>query len=225
MKSFSNAYNNATDISAPFTCTFTVGGGESPADATFYEKEGNAAIDIVRGGTMIFSAAANYEDQGTYGLSVVRNYSDEGPTVAWDAMQIQDVTYDGYGDLVLLSYSGAYNFTYVYFAYNPVTHMFEQEPLLEVTNPSVDEQEQTIMEYAKMRGVGDTYISNLFKFMSGKYVLIETIEQQMVDAYHEEKGYVNIHSELKNGAMVETERTYLTYEEVTGEPYENEIID
>jgi hypothetical protein len=133
-----------------------------------------------------------------------------------------DVTYDGYNDLVIKVNSGAYNFTYEFYAYNPVTHTFDEKPLLEAVNSSINKEDKTIMSYSKGRGLGDVYISEVFSFLNGSYILTMKITQDMVDWENPEKGYVNTVEEMENGTLVEKQRNYINYEEIWGARYEGE---
>ena len=205
------------DMYAPYICTIPVEGKR--ALVTISDKDGASAVEIKKGKDIIFATHAEVTEEEKVGLDVLYYYTEDEPTVAPGALLLQDVTYDGYDDLVLLSYSGPYNFAYKYFAYHPETGTFGNEPLLEAVNPSVDANEQTIIEFNKSRGMGDEYIANLFKYMEGKYVLLESIQQNQIDRDHPEKGYVLIRSEKKGEELIEVERTYPTYEEVWGEPY------
>lgn len=126
---------------------------------------------------------------------------------------LQDVTYDGYQDLVLSPHTGAYQRGYWFYPYNPQAHTFSQDALFVGTEAYVDTDERTIQTFSKGRGLGDIYTASIYHFENGRYELVWEQTQEWEDAISpkikeiEEGHYVRITKKRINGTMVEIQRT------------------
>ena len=201
-------------LALPFTCRAEIGIGEKPVDITVIGEStdvSSGVMRITRNGQEIFvlgTTEKNMVDLLTY----VNQPGDQ--SVRYGTFQLKDVTYDGYNDLVVLFSSGAYNFTDSYYAYDPGSHTFKEEPILTLTNGNVDLEAKTARSFYKGRGIGDIYTRQYYEFRDGKYVLVMTVSQDMEDWKNEKSDYVRVTAELKNGKMVETERKNFTQDEI-----------
>ncbi len=132
---------------------------------------------------------------------------------------LQDVTYDGYLDIVLSPYVGAYQRGYDYFPYDPERGFFKGESLLTATSAFVDTEARTIESYAKGRGIGDIYTNEVFHYEDGAYVLIREVKQDEANILDEngdvlEVRYLYTVRERKGGEMIDVERKYYLEEDL-----------
>jgi hypothetical protein len=203
-----------SSVLLPFSCVLSMGKAEPPVTFSFLDN-GNLEVSNSSGGklTLVDEAELN-------GISITNLYGN-GPFLLVDAVELLDINYDGYLDMKVRTSSGAYNFYYDYYVYNPKTYMFDATPLLSsIVNPSEDLSKKTITSDNLGRGIGDLFYDETYQFRNGKYVLIREESQNMpqdgdcsVDA---NCSYVHIIKELVNGTMVVTKRETLSPEQFSG---------
>jgi len=190
----------------PITCTTRIGSDAGDVAFTF---EPNATLTVKREGKTIFSATRSdtmWPEFVTY----------TGPFLNPNGFSLEDINYDGYEDIVLESGSGAYNFNYLYFLYDPKTHSFGDTPTLEATNPAVDKEARTITSFSKGRGLGDYYTEETYQLENGTYVLVERVTQDIENWDDPDSGYIRITEQRINKKLQEINREHLTNEEVLG---------
>lgn len=206
-------------ILLPFSCQIALGKGEQ-IDMTILASGG---LEFSRDKTVVYSLP-NAEDTENFDEGVYLIDSFDGPLYMPDnmALRFQDVTFDGYKDLVVQTGAGAYNITYNYYAYNPETHTFEAAPLVTAVNPEFYPENKTIVSYNKYRGVGDMYEDETYEFQNGKYVLIH---REVQEGIYDDEGNITSYKltieDLKNGKLTVTSREMLDPEEVDPDYYSN----
>lgn len=111
---------------------------------------------------------------------------------------ISFITFDGYADLQVMTFAGAYNFGYDFYAYNPQTRTFGPKPILEdLVSPGIDLERKEISYFYKGRGLADMFFSGTYQFRDGAYLLTDTVEQDMVTGYDDpDPLYERVTSEL-----------------------------
>jgi hypothetical protein len=196
------------DIPLPLTCEQDIGNGVM----VILTIAVDGTLRVEHKGKLIF---ANPIEDGTdyiyYNVPQLRS----------GGVTFQDFTYDGYQDIALLIYAGAYNYTTAYFAYDPAKGTYASEQLLEAVNAGVDTDAREISSFSKGRGLGDIYTARRYHFEDGAYVLVyEEVQSMVSDEGLSEEGYVRVIRERKNGAMMETAREALTEADVWGESEE-----
>lgn len=175
----------------PYTCEVALG---SNVYVTVRYNE-DKTIEVVQDEAVLFTIA------DTEGLSMGMN------PVTFD----NDLNFDGYKDMEILTSAGAYNFSYDYYFYIPREPSFQAE-LTDIVNPQFDPVGKRILTHYKGRGIGDYYSDNTYELRDGHYVLIRTETQDILPSNPSVYEYVV--TELQNRKMVETVRKTLTCEEV-----------
>ena len=188
----------------PFSCIAHI--GKDAGDVRFvFEPEGR--IEAYRGARRILSVPLS--DNGSAIGKFVDGRAEE---LAPSAFSLEDVTYDGYADFMVLTGSGAYNWIYDYYAYDSGTQAFSPRPILiDAYNPLFDKNARMIESFAKSRGAGDIYVRKHFHFENGAYTLVYRETQDMVyGTGGEQDGYERVIEQLRDGVVVETKRELLT---------------
>jgi len=202
------------DIPLPITCTLPIH-KEQTAEFTF---QADGGLLVQQGGRVLFKLAFDPENpiEGPVSELVLDLHK---PTLRPDGFVLQDITFDGYADLQIMTVAGAYNFGYDFYAYNPQTRTFGPKPLLkDMVNPTIDIEQKQILYFSRGRGLSDTFFAGTYQFINGIYILVETVEQNMIGDYDDEDGlYERITSKLRNGEMVVIKKETLTAKEVWGE--------
>ncbi len=197
----------------PINCVQEIGNGESPVNLTIFASTTNdnqGELHISRNGKDIFVTDGEFI-----------SFSDqEKLSLTQGSFDFEDVTFDGYKDLVIQTAAGAYNFTHAYFAYNPKTKTFNTVPVVEATNESFDPIKKQMVSFFKGRGIGDIYTEETYEFRNGKYVLIMDFDQSTVDNGRDDNinpMYTQVTRKLIDGKMVEVEKKSISYKELYGD--------
>lgn len=200
------------DIPLPITCVLPIHNDET-AEFTF---QADGGLLVQRGNETLLKLTYDTGVGGTHFSQLA--YLNQ-PTLRPDGFILQDITFDGYADLQVMTFAGAYNFAYDFYTYNPQTRTFGPEPILkDVVNPGVDTERKEITYFHKGRGLADMFSSGTYEFRDGAYVLTHTVEQDMVSEYDNPNPlYERITSKLQNGEMVVVKKETLTAKEVWGE--------
>jgi hypothetical protein len=114
----------------------------------------------------------------------------------------EDMNFDGYKDIKLMSFWGVTGNTgYTYWLFNPSKNLFfEHKELSSLSNPAPDVGTKTIATHSVGGMVGCIYNNGTYKFdENDKLILIRSEKQDWVEA---SKSFLKTISELKNGAMV-----------------------
>lgn len=208
------------DINLPYTCI-----------VNFPPEESNMNVSVALDGSMHITRGKetliSLVDSSTAGDNAVLvidardHYSDDasGTPVLMksEPFYFEDINFDGIPDLVVRSWSGAYNEGYDYYLYSTSTHSFEQKPLLkDMINSDFDTANKSISTFNKGRGLGDIYIAQTYTWNGATYVLTAETDQDFIDENDEDKGYLYTEQTLKNGKMVTTVKKTLTKDEVLG---------
>lgn len=201
------------NIPLPITCSMRIYNNEA-ADFTF---QADGGLLIQRDGEIVLKLTSD-DGSPEGGHFSELSYFDE-PRLRADGFILKDVTFDGYADIQVMTFAGAYNFGHDFYAYNPQTHTFGPEPILkDLVNVSVDLEHKEIVYFHKGRGLADTFSSGTYRFIDGVYVLVETVTQDMMTGYDDPNPlYERITSKLQNGIMVVTKKETLTYTDVWGD--------
>ncbi len=198
----------------PITCTREIG-KEERADFT-YKPDGSLIVS--REGKTIFALEADNGEEGGNFVSLTNGI---GPFLWSGSLSLKDITFDGYSDLQVLVYAGAYNYSYSFYRYNPQTHTFDKEPLLkDVVNPDIDLKTKTISYFNKGRGLGDLHTFGTYRFENGRYILVHEENQDIAPGSEfdsDDMKYIRTVRELQNGVMMVTKTETLTRKEVFGE--------
>jgi hypothetical protein len=201
----------------PLSCTIPFG-KENIATTFSFSPEGSVTISQ-NGNTLItFSNSEDRSDTDEY-AEILSMFGQNGPFINDGAIELIDVTYDGYPDLKVLTSSGAYNFTYTYYIYNPKSQTFEASSVLtDVVNPDEDFTAKTIAYFNKGRGLGDLYESGVYTFIDGKYVLTHEETQDFAPNCEDRTtcDYIHIVKSLVHGTMVVIKKEKLTLEQLGG---------
>lgn len=91
------------------------------------------------------------------------------------ANEHQDINFDGYNDLSVLSSSGymGVNLFYTYYLFSPETKTFN-ETKLSICNPRFEPEEKAMYSSCKD---GPTYLTTIYKFNGKEYVAGQTIDE------------------------------------------------
>lgn len=114
----------------------------------------------------------------------------------------EDMNFDGYKDIRLMSFWGATGNTgYTYWLFDPSRNFFvENKDLSSLSNPTPDVGTKTIATHSVGGMAGCIYNNGTYKFdENGKLILIREEKQDWVVA---SKSFLKTISELKNGKMV-----------------------
>jgi len=182
-------------VPLPITCESPI----SPAGDPFqFAFDANGGLTVYHGKTVVCQLTDDDTD--------ILDVNNASPFITEGVFKLQDVTYDGYKDIAIQSSQGAYNWTFDYYAYDPVKKSFDcGAPLLEAVNPTVDTRDQTITSNDLGRGLGDMYLINTYAFEHGAYVKVADESQDIVsDQDASPVEYEHIAHELKNGAWATT---------------------
>ena len=197
-------FDDSSEAPLPITCAIDIG---HDTNVSLIVSENND-ISITKDGKTIFT-----DTDDTDG-----GFDPSGPFLTPDYVGFSDITFDEYKDLVVMTNSAAYNFTYAYYVYNPKTGMYDSTPILsDIVNPEFDPSTKTMVSHDKGRGLDDIYTDDTYAFQNGKYVLVREEVQDMVDFEDDSKGYTNTVSELRNGKMVQISKTHLSSQDITGQ--------
>lgn len=201
------------EIPLPITCTLPIRGNET-VEFTF---QADGGLVVRRGDTVLLNLTAAGGDSLSAHTAALA-YTHE-PILRPDGFVLQDITFDGYADLQVMTFAGAYNFGYDFYAYNPKTRTFDLQPILtEVVNPGVDTEKKEIVYFYKGRGLADMFSAGTYQFKNGVYILTSLVEQDMVSGYDDPNPlYERITSELQSGEMVVVKKETLTAKDVWGE--------
>jgi hypothetical protein len=195
--------DNGTLSTLPITCKTIIGPEQDEFTFKFLKDGG---FEIYRGGERIL-----YSSEAGDFYAEVSDFR-EDPKLHHRAFVFQDVTFDGYKDIAVLSAQGAYNHSYVYLAYNPKTKTFDM--LLEsVTNPTFNSTNQTIGGYSLGDSMGREYAEYTYKFINGKYILFRVVSQGPLDYTDPESDLIRITKELRNSSLVEIKREIIPFED------------
>lgn len=201
------------DMSLPITCTLHIHKDET-AEFTFQIDGG---LLVQRNGKTLLTLSSKDDPLDTHTAQLA--YLFDKPTLRSDGFILKDITFDGYADLQVMTFAGAYNFGYDFYAYNPKTRSFGPDPILEdIVNPNIDTEKKEITYFHKGRGLADMFSAGTYQFKGGVYVLTETVEQDMVTGHDDpDPIYERVTSKLQNGKMVVVEKETLTAKDVWGE--------
>lgn len=114
----------------------------------------------------------------------------------------QDINFDGYKDIRLMSWWGATGNTgYTYWLFDPSKNIFvENTDLSSLSNPTPEFQTKTIATHSVGGMAGCIYNNETYKFDGdGKLILIRSEEQDWVE---ESKSFIKTIGELKDGKIV-----------------------
>ncbi len=126
----------------------------------------------------------------------------EPPPRGGNFFEAQDINFDGYKDIRLMSWWGATGNTgYRYWLFDPSKNVFvENSDLSSLSNPTPELQTKTITTHSVGGMAGCIYNNATYKFDGdGKLILIRSEKQDYVE---ESKSFVKIIGELKDGKMV-----------------------
>ncbi len=125
----------------------------------------------------------------------------EPPVGGGNFFGAQDMNFDGYKDIRLMSWWGATGNTgYTYWLFDPSKKVFlENSDLSSLSNPTPELQTKTIATHSVGGMAGCIYNNGTYKFdVSGKLILIRSEKQDWVE---ESKSFIKTISELKDGKM------------------------
>ena len=114
----------------------------------------------------------------------------------------EDINFDGYKDIKLMSFWGATGNTgHTYWLFDSSKNLFiENKDLAELSNPKPDLATKTIWTHSVGGMAGCIYNNGTYKFdANGKLILIHSEKQDWVE---ETKSFTKTINELKNGEMV-----------------------
>jgi len=118
-----------------------------------------------------------------------------------------DINFDGYKDLQVTSVLGATNEAYNYYIYNPSTQKFGADKTLEyLFSPTFDAKNKTIKTYQSMGCAGEDFVSQIFSFVGGKYILTSTQNGNCCTLDERDANAGITVTELKNGKMEPAEK-------------------
>ncbi len=165
------------DLNLPVTCHFAISSSTS-ADFTFYEDSDNTVlINVTQGSKTLFSSdLAPNGDVGNIAY-VDPQYDVPGSanTVFPYSFILQDVTYDGYKDMILEKpdSSGAYNIAYEVIAFDPISGTYIHKPLLDsIENPAFHISARTFNQSMINHNPPGSTDLGTYKFENGKYICI-----------------------------------------------------
>jgi hypothetical protein len=126
----------------------------------------------------------------------------EPPVRGGNFFGAQDMNFDGYKDIGLISWWGATGNTgYTYWLFDPSKNIFvENSDLSSLSNPTPELQTKTIATHSVGGMAGCIYNNGTYKFdVKGKLILIRSEKQDYDEA---SKSFVKTIGELKDGKIV-----------------------
>jgi len=113
-----------------------------------------------------------------------------------------DVNFDGYKDLQILTMMAATNTLYDYYVYNPSAKEFQADRNLKnLGDPAFDSETKTINTYMINGCAGADFSLETFSFINGEYILTSTSRGACCSFKGMEETPLITTSELKNGKM------------------------
>lgn len=125
----------------------------------------------------------------------------ETPRTGDTFFQMEDINFDGYKDIKLLTAWGATgNMIYTYWLFDPSKNNFFANNTISLSNPTRDIATRTITTHSNLGMAGCAYNSETYRFDSnGKLVLTRSEAQNWVE---KTQSFVKTISELKDSKMV-----------------------
>lgn len=208
-----------TSTLLPLSCAADIGPRDDPATFTF---GADGSLTVKSGDRVILELheADPLADDASNTVDLIDSGGSSGPFLNnFGAFTLQDVTFDGYKDIAVLTNQGAYNQSYDYYAFNPRNGVYDPEPIVSATNPYFDPAARTITDFNKGRGIGDIYTANTYHFENGAYVLVERVKQDLKDQenYDSSAGYVLTDEKRINGVLRVVKTTKLSEADVMGD--------
>lgn len=113
-----------------------------------------------------------------------------------------DVNFDGYKDLQILTMMAATNTLYDYYVYNPSLKKFEaEENLKNLGDPAFDLETKTINTYMINGCAGADFSLETFSYINGEYIITSISQGNCCSFEGTEETPLITTSELKNGKM------------------------
>lgn len=94
-------------------------------------------------------------------------------------INLEDINFDGYLDLLVIEMTGAQNTPYFYWVYDPATVSFVRHEELTANDPVVDVQHQRIV--SDWSGGAASHGQDQYVYQDGKFYLIESTEIDYTD--------------------------------------------
>jgi hypothetical protein len=170
-----SVFPNAVSTVNVSQCSFSI--EKDKNDGTVFIRttsSGVNQIDISRNGKVVSS------------LTCGDRFSDD--EVAYDCgeddvVYFQDITNDGYIDMMIKTMCGAYQCVFDYYIYDVETNTYRKSDVLtNLVEPYFDSNNNTITTYAKGRGIGDIFTKDKYILQSGAtYRLVESCSQEVLD--------------------------------------------
>ena len=115
--------------------------------------------------------------------------------------QLEDVNFDGYSDIKLLSFSGATgNGYYYYWLFDRKTDQFVfSQEFSKFCNPILHPETREIETHAVRGKAGMIYIDETFRVIDGRPVLVRRESEDEVD--RDGRSFLKVVREVKNGKM------------------------
>lgn len=184
----------------PFRCEVSLGHDEAPVSVVFKE---DGAVSVLRDGVELF---APQHEHSLYSKIEVDN--DGG--LLWGSFKFEDVTFDGYLDIVYGPLWGPSNRAWSYYAYDPTYKHFTSKPLLSwITYGTFDSEKRTITSAP----VGAEHTNETYVWENGHYILAKeeeyVLHKEIVNDEVVEFVYLRIVRERRGDEMVEVSREVL----------------
>ena len=99
-----------------------------------------------------------------------------------DDFKLEDVNFDGYLDLELLSSRGTAGEEYNFWLFNKTSGKFVfNKKLSELQNPRFNHKTKTIKAVGIIGRLGDDYVKDFYQFENGKLVMVREVTQTLLE--------------------------------------------
>lgn len=189
-----------------FRCRITFGVQDDELILTY---DGKQYLSLERGDTKVMKLVLTDGSENDTMLATSSLYETGTMDRSFGSLSFGDLNGDGYLDMMVKTWTGAYNEGFDYWIYNKEARSYTKKgSLLGLVNAEFDPSAKTITSYDKGRGMGDLYTKKVFGLDNGAYVLTEEVTQDFVQGKNDQ--YQRVTTLYKNGKIVSTDTKYFT---------------
>ncbi len=131
----------------------------------------------------------------------------------------EDVTNDGFIDIQMQTYCGAYQCSYNYYIFDPERNAFEKSDVLSnLIYPEFDPATKTIDSHSKWRGIGDEYSAETYTLQTDhSYIKTDICEQYQIDSEDFESDYLYVCKKWNGREFATTAKEIIPREDILPE--------
>lgn len=178
-------------------------------DELLLRYDGKQYISLERGDKKVMQLALTDGSAGDESAATSSLYETGMIDRSFGSLSFGDLNGDGYQDMMVKTWTGAYNEGFDYWIYNKEARSHTKKgSLLGLVNAEFDPSAKTVTSYDKGRGMGDLYTKKVFGLDNGAYVLTEEVSQDFVQGKNDQ--YKRVTTLYKNGKILSTDTKYFT---------------